>query len=231
MIEIKRLVFNPNHENTYIVSDETGECVIIDCGCFNASEQYMLASYIEMRNLRPKRLIATHCHLDHVCGNGFIVRRYGLKPEAHVDDAYLMGIAHYQALALGIDEEGMEMPDIDCHLKHGDRIHFGNTELVVLHTPGHSAGSMSLYCPKENKIFTGDTLMRLSMGTYRLPGGDQEQMVHSILECLFDLPYDVTVFPGHGEVTTIGYERANNQEVHKPIEKTPTHRRRFGFKK
>ncbi|MCF0191275.1 MAG: MBL fold metallo-hydrolase [Marinilabiliaceae bacterium] len=220
MINIKRLTFNPQNENTYIISDETKECLIIDCGCFSPGDQYMLASYVDVHNLRPVGAICTHLHLDHICGNGFINRRFGLKPEAHTDDEYLMGVAHYQALALGIEEDNLEFPRVDCHLKENDIVHFGQTELTVIHTPGHSLGSISLYSRADSVIFTGDTLMRGTIGTYRLPGGDQEQLVDSIKNKLFQLPYNVMVFPGHGEITTIGYERANNEEVNRPIDKT-----------
>lgn len=217
-MKIRRLTFNVKNENTYILYDETGECMIIDCGCFTSQEQYILAQYIESHNLRPRRIVNTHLHLDHICGNGFVHRRYGIRPEAHKADEYLLEIVHYQSLALGIDEEGMEMTDVDCHFTGGETITFGNQELVVINTPGHSPGGISLYCAKHKALFTGDTLFREDMGMYRLPGGDQQQLVNSIKQTLFSLPPDTVVYPGHGEITTIAHEIANNQQVNKPIE-------------
>ncbi|MBP5419124.1 MAG: MBL fold metallo-hydrolase [Bacteroidales bacterium] len=206
-MDVKRFVFNPQHVNTYVVSDETRECVIIDCGCYDEAEQEQLAEYIRTNNLLPRHLLVTHLHLDHIFGNAFIKRTYGIAPEASKEDEYLLELAHYQTLAFCLDDDKLEVVPVGSHLTDGQEVKFGNSALKVLFTPGHSAGGVSLYAEREGLLFSGDTLMREAVGTHRLPKGNKDALRSSIVNTLFALPDDTQVLPGHGEATTIAHEK------------------------
>jgi glyoxylase-like metal-dependent hydrolase (beta-lactamase superfamily II) len=209
-MNIKRLMCNPLQENCYVVSDDTHECVIIDCGAYYDEEKEALASYIAQNDLKPVHLLATHGHLDHNFGNAFIYNKYGLQVEICAEDQNLVEHLRECASALfGMDIKE-EQPPVGRLLKHGDVITFGNLTLKVLQTPGHSHGSALFYCEEEQTVFTGDTLFRMSIGRTDFPGGNHWQLIRSLRHLLKTLPADVTVYPGHGPVTTIARERQYN---------------------
>ncbi len=197
-------------ENVYIVSDESKECIIIDCGCQTEEECKLLSTYIEGNGLEPKRLICTHLHLDHIFGNKYVMDRYGLRAEACAADHLLYDLMHYQTVAFGIDDSTLDIPEPEYTLEEDKKIEFGATEMVVIATPGHSPGGLSFYCGKEKILFSGDSLMRESIGATNLPGSRKAKLLKSIKEKLFALPDDTQVFSGHGPVTTIGWEKENN---------------------
>ena len=206
-MEIKKFTVNSYKENLYVLYDETKECVIIDCGCQTIAERFMVIDFIENHGLRPQRLLCTHYHLDHVMGNAFVSSRYGIAPEVNVGDKRLVRILGYQAMALGIDVKIDETLIPAFSLDDGVEIRFGMSRLKVIHTPGHSPGGVSFYSRAEKILISGDTLMKHSCGATNLPGGKAEALEAS-MERLFMLPSDVIVYPGHGDTTTIGAERA-----------------------
>ena len=212
MLKLESFVFNPFAENTYVVyDDDTKECVIIDPGCANAGEENQLFGFIDSHRLKPLRVVNTHGHIDHILGNAAIKRRYGTEVAAHPDTKSDFGQAKRHAAWLGLRPEGqvdIDLPDLD--LKDGEIIKVGESTLEVICTPGHAQGSVSLYAEIEGWVFTGDALFCRSIGRTDLAGGDFAQLITSIRERLFRLPDDTTVFPGHGESTTIFDEQRYN---------------------
>ncbi len=209
MMKIESLVCNMLQENCYVVSDETKECVIIDCGAFYEEERRALVEYIRNNDLKPVHLLATHGHLDHNFGNDTIFKEFGLKPEiAQADEAWITNCKEQAMKLYGMTLE-MEMPEVGHFLSDKEKIQFGNHTLEVMETPGHSPGSVVFYCKEENVLFTGDTLFQMTIGRTDLEGGSMMQIIQS-LRIIAQLPDNTKVYPGHGYTTTIGYELSRN---------------------
>lgn len=210
MLKLDSFVFNPFAENTYIVYDDTTlECVIIDAGCSNKAEEDQLLGFVDSHRLKPLMVVCTHGHVDHIIGNEAVKKRYGIKLAAHPDTQPDFIQAKRHGAWLGLSPNGeFPLPDID--LKDGEIIKIGESTLEVICTPGHARGSISLYAEIEGWVFTGDALFCRSIGRTDLAGGNYEQLRESIRERLFHLPDDTTVFPGHGESTTIFDEQRYN---------------------
>ena len=208
-MKIESLVCNMLQENCYVVSDETKECVIIDCGAFYEEERRALVEYIRNNDLKPVHLLATHGHLDHNFGNDTIFKEFGLKPEiAQADEAWITNYKEQAMKLYGMTLE-MEMPEVGHFLSDKEKIQFGNHTLEVMETPGHSPGSVVFYCKEENVLFTGDTLFQMTIGRTDLEGGSMMQIIQS-LRIIAQLPDNTKVYPGHGYTTTIGYELSRN---------------------
>ena len=210
MLQFESFVFNPFAENTYVVyDDEKKECVIIDPGCSNASEENELFGFIDSHRLKPLMIINTHGHIDHILGNAAVKKRYGIEVAAHpnVKNDFLR--SRQQAAMFGLSFDGeCDLPDRD--LEDGEIIKVGESTLEVISTPGHAMGSISLYAEMEGWVFTGDALFCRSIGRTDFPGGNYEQLRTNIIERLFRLPDDTEVYSGHGESTTIYDERRYN---------------------
>ena len=201
---------NPLQENCYVISDESKECVIIDCGVYYQDEKDALIAYIRDKQLTPTHLIATHGHLDHNFGNAFIYKEYGLKVEVCSEDEYLISDLGKQACSLfGMQLEEAQ-PEVGRWLKDGDTITFGHHELRVIQTPGHTPGSALLYCEAEKTAFTGDTLFRMSIGRTDFDGGSWQQMENSLRNVVSKLPKETIVLSGHGPQSTIADELTYN---------------------
>lgn len=208
MIHVQAFAFNPYSENTYILSDDTKNCAIIDPGCYTREEKQELEDYIRAKGLKPVLLLNTHCHIDHILGNFFVEEKYGLLPRFHRSELQILKAASVYGPNMGFRiDEGSE-PEV--YLDEGDKIRFGDTEMDILFTPGHSPGSLVFYHSGQKIAIGGDVLFFQSIGRTDLPGGDHEQLMHSIKEKLFKLENDYLVYPGHGPETTIGYEKRNN---------------------
>jgi len=208
MLTVKQFTFSPVQENTYIVYNKEGDAFIIDPGCYFGNERNELKDFIEEASISPKYLLNTHCHLDHVFGNKFIHDNYGLVLHIHEKEKPVLDFAPSSGQMWGLPFENYKGELI--FLKEGNLISIGEDELEVLFTPGHSPGSICFYCAKQLFVISGDVLFRESIGRTDLPGGNFETLIRSIHGKLWTLPEDVTVYPGHGEPTTIGYEMANN---------------------
>ncbi len=210
MIEIKSFVCNPFQENCYVASDETKEAVIVDCGALYEEERRAIKDYISGNNLKPTRLIATHGHVDHNFGNAFILKEYGLKVEVNARDRLLMERLPEQASALcGIKLDG-EQPPVGRYLADSGDICFGNHTLHILHTPGHSPGSVFFVCEEEGLAFSGDTLFRQSIGRTDFVLGSMDDIMGSLHGKVAKLPTKTVILPGHGPQTTIGDELVSN---------------------
>jgi len=207
-MKIFKAVFSPIEVNTYILTGDDEECIIIDCGCYGTQEERRLEEMLDARRLKPVMLVDTHCHLDHVFGNRFMLERYGLRPWFHEGDRANYHNAPKHALMFGLTME--EPPEPEGYLAEGQIITAAGVTLKVLSVPGHSPGGIAFYSESEDVIFTGDALFAGSIGRSDLPGGDHELLMERIREQLFVLPPDTVVYPGHGPQTTIKRERESN---------------------
>ena len=209
MLKIQTFEVNPLHENCYVDSDDTKECVIIDCGAFTESEQEAIITYINKNGLKPVHNLGTHGHLDHHFGEAAILSAFNLLPEVSDGDEVLMQHSKEAALQmLGMDLN-IDLPAGKLRLTENNTISFGSHTLRIIRTPGHSRGSVSFYCAEENVLFTGDTLFKGSIGRTDFPGGSMFQIISSLRE-LAQLPDTTIVYPGHGPQTSIGFELAHN---------------------
>ena len=209
MTQVACFEFNPFAENTYIVYDESGECAIFDPGCYTHEERTTLKNFVENHQLRPVRLINTHCHLDHVFGNAFIANTWGLGLEIHVDELPVLQRFAQVCQMYGVPFSE-ESPAPSRFIEPGEMVTFGSTRLEVLFTPGHSPASISFYCPAEGFVLAGDVLFQESIGRTDLPGGNTDLLLHSIRTQLFTLPDETVVYAGHGHPTTIRHEKEYN---------------------
>ena len=207
-MEIAYFTFNPFQENTYVLYDTTGECLIIDPGCYQAAEKKRLSDFIAQHSLRPVRMVNTHCHIDHVFGNRYVADTYGLLLTAHQGEIAVLEAAASYGKMVGLPVE--LSPPITQFVRNGDTIQFGNTTLSGLFTPGHSPASISLYHEASGTLIAGDVLFYQSIGRTDLPGGDYDTLLQSIAEQLLPLGDHVKVYSGHGQPTTIGHERKYN---------------------
>lgn len=209
MIEIKTFVCNMLQENCYVVSDDTRECVIIDCGAYYEEERRAIVDYIRGQQLTPKHLLATHGHLDHHFGDNTIYDAFGLQPEVHGGDERMMSHLDSQAESLYGMRLDYEMPPVGHILDDGEQVTFGNHTWRVIATPGHSRGCVCFFDESEHVLFSGDTLFRGSIGRTDFQGGSMLQIIQS-LRMLAQLPDDTRVYCGHGPATTIGDELRMN---------------------
>jgi len=204
MFLIKVLTFNAVQENTYVLYNESNDCIIIDPGCYSEEEKHVLQSFITNNGLRPAMLLNTHCHLDHVFGNKFIAEAYRLTLNIHKNEEAILQMAPASGLMFNLPFDNYTGELI--FLKEGDVISLGKDSLQVIEAPGHSPGSICFYCEKQKFVIGGDVLFYQSIGRTDLPGGSHESLIKNIKEKLFVLPPDVKVYPGHGPATTIGEE-------------------------
>lgn len=208
MIKVKVFTFSPVQENTYVLYNEQNKAIIIDPGCYFSAEQETLKMFIQDTLLEPVRLLNTHCHLDHVFGNKWVHDTWGLELFIHPGEEPMLKLAPLSGEKWGLPFTNYEGP---LHfLNEGDSVLLGEDELRVILTPGHSPASICFYCEKQGILIGGDVLFRESIGRTDLPGGNHATLLNSIRTKLFVLPDEVTVFPGHGTSTTIGYEKENN---------------------
>ncbi len=208
MLQLKKFTFNPYQENTYILFDETRECVIIDPGMYDGAEQNQLYNFIKEQQLKPVLLLNTHCHIDHVLGNKFVFDNWALLPQFHKGELYQLQAVISYAPQMGIRYE--ISPEPETFLPEMGSISFGTSKLELIFAPGHSPAHLCFYAKEENFLIGGDVLFYRSIGRTDLPGGHHEQLIDSIKNNLFNLPDDCEVFPGHGSSTTIGFEKRNN---------------------
>ena len=208
MLKIKSFTFNPYQENTYLIFDDSKEAVVIDPGNYEAYENESISKFIDENKLQLKKIILTHCHIDHCLGNKYLNEKYGAELLIPFDErdlyknveniATLFGFANYSHL------------DENEYLKEKDKIEFGNIKLDVLFLPGHSPGHLAFYFKNDNLCFSGDVLFYNSIGRTDLPGGDHDTLINSIKNKLFLLNPNTIIYPGHGQKTTLKNEMKDN---------------------
>lgn len=212
-MNVNRFVVNPFGVNTYVLWDpESRQAAIVDPGMAEKAETDALEGFIERERLTPVHLIDTHMHLDHIFGNLHVKDKYDLKIKAHPDDEFLAKALNAQAkafhLRIPVTDHGIDEP-----LHDGDRLFLGKEPIDIIAVPGHSPGSIALYCPESHFVITGDALFRGSIGRTDLARGDYATLVKSIRDKLLTLPPDTVVLPGHGPETTITDELQSNPYV------------------
>lgn len=208
MIKVQKFVFNPFQENSFLLYDETGECIMIDMGSYTVEEKKEVLYFLENNKLDPVMIANTHCHVDHILGNSFFKNKFRLKVAANKEDEHLLVNAVEHGKIFGFEVESP--PGIDVYLKEGDKLTFGSSFLEVFHVPGHSPGSIAFYSREDNFVISGDVLFNGSVGRTDLPGGDYNTLMDSIKGKLMVLPPEVVVYTGHGPETTIGNESDSN---------------------
>lgn len=210
MLNVKKFIFSPFYENTYLVYDDISkETAVIDPGCYDDKERKTLDDFVKQENLLIKYLINTHCHIDHIFGNAFIKTNFNPQYLAPQEDLFLLDLMIKQGEIYGTPLTPSPQPDL--LITEDEIINLGNSSSKFIFVPGHSPGGYSLYFENEKICFTGDTLFKGSIGRTDLWGGDYNTLIKSINEKLLVLPDDVKIFPGHESDSTIGYERKNNQ--------------------
>ena len=208
MITIKRFAFNAFQVNTYILSDETKECVIVDPANHEKFEDEELANYIKNEGLKPVKMLMTHCHIDHVLGSAFVEKTYNLGITMHKAGEVFLDKAIMQAGVYGFNLK--EVAKATSFINEGDKVEFGNSVIDILYTPGHADGSICLVNHKQEFVITGDVLFQDSIGRTDLPTGDYDLLKKNILTKLFTLGDNFIVYPGHGPSTSIANEAMNN---------------------
>jgi glyoxylase-like metal-dependent hydrolase (beta-lactamase superfamily II) len=209
MIVIKKFVFNPFYENTYLIWDEdTLQAMLIDPGCSDSNEEKVLTDYISDRNLKITALLNTHCHIDHILGCFFVKSNFSVPYYAPQEDLPLLENADKQASAFGMEIEMPPKPDI--FINEMTTISLGDSQLIFFFTPGHTPGEYCFYFEKEKFCITGDVLFKGSIGRTDLWGGDYNLLLKSIKTKLLSLPDEVIIYPGHGENSSMGEEKKNN---------------------
>lgn len=209
MVQVKIFTFNLFNENTFVLwDDETKESAIIDPGVSTTDEQKTLTNFVTRQKLKIKFLINTHCHIDHILGCKFIKEKFNPVYYAPEKDILLLKNSGMQAQMFDIEFE--EPPEPDNWISEEIELFLGNSKILFLFTPGHTPGEYCLFLEKEGVCITGDVLFKEGIGRTDLWGGDYNTLIHSIENKLFTLSDDVKIYPGHGEVSTIGHEKQYN---------------------
>jgi hydroxyacylglutathione hydrolase len=206
---VKKFTFNGFQENTYIVYTETGNCVIIDPGCYKDQEEKQLISFIYDNELKPLALFNTHAHIDHVLGNSFVLSKFKIPFYLHEEDVNTLKSVENYAHLYGF--EGYKNSPLPTEFfTHQQVIELEDLKFQVFHTPGHCPGHVVLYSEENGFVINGDVLFQGSFGRVDLPGGDLETLKKSIFDQMFILPNETVVYCGHGPETTIEQEKKTN---------------------
>jgi len=209
VIQIQSLTFNPFAENTFILFDESGECIIIDPGCYEPQEEETLSAFITNNDLKPVRMVNTHCHIDHVLGVEYVAKKYDLGFEFHRLDMPVFESTETVAAMYGIPNVKLPVQPIGF-LDENDTVKFGESELEILFVPGHAPGHIAFLSKEQQFVIGGDVLFYGSIGRTDLPGGDHATLINNIKSKFLPLGDDFTVYSGHGPETNMGFERTNN---------------------
>ncbi len=209
MTVIKQFVFNHFEVNTFIVWDETKNCIIIDAAMNTEAENKKMAGFISENNLKPVAILLTHAHIDHVAGLRFVCDTYQLPVTMHIDGKQFLQQSETYGTAMGFHTKTMNDLQI-VSIQDGDKIVFGNSELEARYVPGHAAGSMVYVLRDRKVVFTGDVLFCQSIGRTDLPTGDYDLLIDKLNTCVLSLDNDYEVLPGHGPSTTILNEKLHN---------------------
>lgn len=208
MIQIQSFVFSPFSENTYVLYDETKEAIIIDPGCYEPHEYQELDDFIKEKDLKLVGIYNTHAHIDHVLGVAKLKNAYKIPFALHrLDEPLLRAVKTY---APNYGFPTFDEPDVERWLEAGEKVEFGNSALKIIFVPGHAPGHVAFVNDAQKFVIGGDVLFRQSIGRTDLPGGDMNTLLSSIRTQLFTLSDDYTVYTGHMQPTTIGFEKKNN---------------------
>lgn len=207
MIEI--IPQNHFEVNSYVLFDETKECVLVDVCSQGALQEREIINFIEQHSLKVKHILLTHPHVDHLCGSSFAYKQFSLPITMSIDAVKMFQTAESQASMMGFELGDFENVEIKT-IMPGDVIEFGNSKIECLDTAGHCVGSLSYYNAKEKYVITGDALFAQSIGRTDLPTGDLDLLLSNIKEKILTLPEETKVYPGHGPYSTVDYEKTHN---------------------
>jgi hydroxyacylglutathione hydrolase len=210
-MNVAQFTFNAFAENTYLLFDEAGQCLIIDPGMSSPEEDDVLFEFIAEKGLKPQLVVNTHCHIDHILGNASCVERYQITLAAHRFE--LATLERAPAASLMWDIPYRLSPQPSQFLDEGDHLMLGAHRLDIVFVPGHAPGHIALIHHQEALVIGGDVLFRQSVGRVDLPGCNGADLVKSIQQKLYTLPDHYVVYPGHGPDTTIGHEKEHNTFV------------------
>ena len=215
-MNLKPFVFNSFGVNGFVLNNDSGEAILIDPSAGSEQEEQALARYIETNHLTVRHLLNTHLHLDHVLGNAFVAKTYGVQPEAHEEDAFMLDLQEEQSEMFGLPLREPS-PALGNYLAEGDTVEIDGIKLQVIHVAGHSPGGIAFFCENPGEVngqknvppllFPGDIIFAGSRGRSDLFGGDEKALVSGIKSKLLTLPKETVVFPGHGPMTTIADEK------------------------
>ena len=208
MLKVEKFVVNPLQENTYVLYDETGECIFIDPGFYFEVEKDEIRKFVAEKNLKPVFIANTHCHFDHIMGVEFIRNEYKIPFYAHADDEYWIKSAIDQAQLFGFNMDKVNLPE--SFFTANNKIEFGQSSLEIIHVPGHSPGHVAFYSKEADILIGGDVLFYGSIGRTDLPGGDFDTLISSIKDKLFGFSDKTTIYCGHGPETSLGFEKNTN---------------------
>ena len=204
-MKVTTLMLGPIATNCYVVEPGDGSCIVLDI----SEEIGKLTAYLEANTLTVSAILLTHGHYDHIGGVARIQKAYQAPVYVHAADAAML-TSEKESMATWLANQPFDPVTKFQTIQDGETISIGSLSFHVLHTPGHTSGSVCYQC--ENVLFSGDTLFRLSRGRTDFPGGSDADMLQS-LKRLYDLPGDYTVYPGHNEATTLQYERDHNPNM------------------
>jgi len=209
MLNVKKFTFNPFLENTYVVTDEFKNAVIIDPGCYYKAEQNELDSYVLKNNLKLKSILHTHSHLDHMFGTAYLADKYNLDLWICKED-----LVTYQSYEKVCEVYGVPITfspnPTPKFFELKQLIQIDGIKFEILYVPGHSPGHVAFYNKENNFLINGDCLFENSIGRTDLPGGNHQQLIDSIKNEIFILPDETLVYCGHGNETTIKAEKSFN---------------------
>jgi len=208
-VQVSVFQFNAFQENTYVVSNDQGEALIFDPGCYSKEEENTLSDFIEENELSVLAVLYTHAHIDHILGAAFVQRKYQAPAYLHaLDHSTWTSVASY-AHVYGF--EGYQIEDVPSEaVNDHQKLNIGSFRMKVRHTPGHAPGHVVYYFEEDQFVINGDVLFKGSFGRVDLPGGDIEILKSSIFTILFKYPEETVVYCGHGPETTIRQEKRTN---------------------
>lgn len=209
MITLDTLVYNSFSVNTYILSDEEHNCIVVDPGCYTTQEKNHFDEYIAKRKLKISKVLITHCHIDHVLGISHLEDKYNMGASIHPEGVEFLRASVGYASMFGFDlERTVKAKEF---INEGDLVMLDDNRLEFLYTPGHADGSLCIVCHHDKFVITGDVLFAGGIGRTDLPTGDFQLLMDSIHNKLMTLPEDYRIYPGHGPDSTIGYEKNHNE--------------------
>ncbi len=208
MLHVKSFAFNPFSENTYIIYNDEKEAFLIDPGNMPEAETETLHQFINAHDLNIKNILLTHAHIDHIIGLQWAYDAFGVPVLIHPDEMQILERATFTAKSYGFffpAFEGELQP-----IKEGETLTLGSETIEVYDVPGHSPGSVAFFDRNNGIVISGDALFIMSIGRTDLYKGDYDQLISSIKTKLLTLPENTKVYSGHGESTTIGFEKEHN---------------------
>ena len=208
MLHVKSFAVNPFSENTYIIYNDEKEAFLIDPGNMPEAETQTLHSFIKTNELKVKNILLTHAHIDHIIGLQWAYDTFEVPVLIHFDEMEILERASFTAKNYGFFFPAFK-GELQ-HIKEGDKLHLGSETIEIYDVPGHSPGSVAFYNQNNGFVISGDALFMMSIGRTDLYKGDYDQLISSIKTKLLTLPENTKVYSGHGESTTIGFEKEHN---------------------